>query len=118
MIRSVEASSHTARYIVGLGLLTLLLAAFVVAWRRRERGASPRLADETGSAIVWQAPAPPVEAPRAPPDVPAEEPEPPAPEPPEQPAPAPPPLARARPAAVLVATLASLAVALLRRRRR
>ena len=118
VIHGVETSSQAARYIVGFALLTLLLAAFAVAWRRRERGAPPRLADEAGSAIVWQAPAAPVEAPpAAEPPAPAAEATAPTAGPPA-PAPEPPPLARARPVAVVAATLLSLGVALLRRRRR
>jgi hypothetical protein len=122
-----EGSTKVGPYLAALALLALLLAASAVAWRRRHEPGAPRLAEQTGTAAVWWSPVEdPEAAPPAGPEAAAEqeltepeavEPAPAAtPEPPLAPAGA--PRRRPRPAAVAAASLVSLGVALLRRRRR
>jgi hypothetical protein len=49
-------SSGIGAYLAALAILALLLAAFVVAWRRRGEPGAPRLAEQTGTAAVWWPP--------------------------------------------------------------
>jgi hypothetical protein len=136
-VQPASASSMTAAYLAALGILALLMVALAVAWRRRAYATPARLAEQTGSAAVWWPPAP-AELPPGP-----AEPAPVAAEVVDDASPAvalpgpevdgiaageaptaAPSLAgaghrrRPRPAAVAAASLVSLGVALLRRRRR
>jgi hypothetical protein len=58
-VRATNASSKTAAYLAGLALFALLLAALAVAWRRRSLTPAARLAEQTGTAAVWWPPARP-----------------------------------------------------------
>ncbi|MEA2368074.1 MAG: hypothetical protein QOH38_792 [Thermoleophilaceae bacterium] len=132
VVHALKTSSKTAGYLAALGLLALLTLALIFAWRRRGQGGAPRLAEQTGSAAVWW-PAAADELPPVAPDRPvvqenvaspfADAPQPGAHSGDEGvvPAAAPAP-AKHRPqrgpAAVAAASLVSLGVALLGRRRR